>query len=235
MKGSQKPKKTGKKPAQKSLKERRTEKRAAAKTDALARRLTDRSASLGRRGQHGVEQVVELRGRDADRRVGRAVVEPDLAARPSWTRPHGKTTFGTSPIRSYGASGREDPLRQPVQHAGRLVEVEQCKADPVDAAADDLLDAVVDQQPAVLGSSGGGPMPMRSASHQAPSRGCRTCSGALQLTRSAERESRISPLRRRRTRSSGGGRGSTCRRSGAAAAPRSCPPAAGRSRGARRS
>jgi hypothetical protein len=31
MKGSQKPKKTGKKPAQKSLKERRTEKRAAAK------------------------------------------------------------------------------------------------------------------------------------------------------------------------------------------------------------
>jgi len=32
MKGSQKPKKTGKKPAQKSLKERRSEKRAAAKT-----------------------------------------------------------------------------------------------------------------------------------------------------------------------------------------------------------
>jgi len=31
MKGSEKPKKTGKKPAQKSLKERRTEKRAAAK------------------------------------------------------------------------------------------------------------------------------------------------------------------------------------------------------------
>ena len=38
MKGSQKPKKTGKKPAQKSLKERRSEKRAAAKT----------SRSLGR-------------------------------------------------------------------------------------------------------------------------------------------------------------------------------------------
>ena len=37
---------------------------------------------------------------------------------------------------------------------------------------------------------------MRLESHQAPSRGCSTCSGALQSTRSAERERRIAPCGR---------------------------------------
>ena len=54
MKGSQKPKKLGKKPAQKTLKERRTAKRAAAKhasrgLDVYRKTRTERELELGRR------------------------------------------------------------------------------------------------------------------------------------------------------------------------------------------
>ena len=66
-------------------------------------------------------------------------------------RPHGKIAFPTSPVRSYGACGREDPFRGAMQHARRLLEVEQREPEAVDRAADRLLDPVVDQQPAVLG------------------------------------------------------------------------------------
>ena len=147
MKGSQKPKKTGKKPAQKSLKERRSEKRAAAKTVAVARRVSGQAGAA----QHGVEQIVEAGGRKANRGVRCAVVEPDLVRRPivdEAAREHGVRDVADPLVRRIG---REDPLRQPMEDAGRLVEVEQGEPDAVDAAADHLLDAVVDQQPAVLG------------------------------------------------------------------------------------
>ena len=46
---------------------------------------------------------------------------------------------------------REHPVGGSAKHARRLLEVEQRETDPVDRAGDRLLDAVVDEQPAVLG------------------------------------------------------------------------------------
>jgi hypothetical protein len=50
-----------------------------------------------------------------------------------------------------GSERREDPVGKASQDACRLVEVEQGDADAVDVAADGVLDAVVEEQPAVLG------------------------------------------------------------------------------------
>ena len=229
MKGSQKPKKTGKKPAQKSLKERRIGE-ARGGEDSRARSTSEPTAGSGQAARPARRRA----GRRAARSRGRSTCRrrrSRAGSRPSSGRGRdrtGRRRSGTSPIRSYGAAGARIHSRQPVQDAGRLVEVEQRETDPVDAAADRLLDAVVDQEPAVLGlAAAAARCRSGSESHQAPSRGCSTCSGALQLTRSVGAREQDLAVRRRRTRSSGGGRGSTCRRSGAAAAPRSCPRAAG--------
>src|SRR5579863_4490569 len=47
---------------------------------------------------------------------------------------------------------RQDPAGKPAQDARRILEVEQSEADAVDLARDRVLDAVVDEQPAVLGA-----------------------------------------------------------------------------------
>ena len=69
----------------------------------------------------------------------------------SCKRPQGKTTLGTSPVRSYGASGPRIQLGRRPEDARRLLEIEQREADAVHLAGDRVLHAVVDEEPAVLG------------------------------------------------------------------------------------
>src|SRR4051812_33568080 len=116
------------------------------------RAAAERGSGLGRRREHRLEQLVEPCGREADRGVGGPVVEADVAARRVVDEAAGEDDVGDVAGALVGRDGCEHPPGEAAQDAGRLVEVEQREADAVDLAGDGLLDAVVDQQPAVLGT-----------------------------------------------------------------------------------
>jgi hypothetical protein len=150
-------------------------------------------SAFERRGEHSSEQIVELR---ASR--GRSRCRPRRsrgAARRSPRRGRGRTgrrRSGTSPCARTGRAVR-GPTRQAAQHARRLVEVEQREPHAVDAAGDRLLDAVVDQQPAVLGLERrrADADPQRVPPRAGPR--LEHLLGRAPACRSAERETKISP------------------------------------------
>src|SRR5204863_6772698 len=107
-------------------------------------------SGVGRAGEHGIEEVVELGGGEADRAVGGAVVETDLAAGVV-DEAAGEDDVGDVAGPLVGCERGEDPGRKPAKDAGRLVEVEEGEPDPVDLTGDGVLDAVIEEQPALVG------------------------------------------------------------------------------------
>ena len=107
---------------------------------------------LARCAEHGLEKILESRGCNTDRAVGGAVVEADLVAAGIVNDPAGKDDVRHIAGSLVGGERSEDPVGEASQNARRVVEIEQGEADPVDLAGDGLFDAVVEEQPAVLGS-----------------------------------------------------------------------------------
>ncbi len=178
--------------------------------------------------------VVELCRREADRRVGGAVVETQVSrsrGRGSARRgrahsahlPRARTPRGArAPSRRFGEA-RASATRG---RAGRG------RSDRSPRSTVSLTPWYTSSHPCSVLSSGG-PIPIRSESHQAPRRGCITTSGALQLRRSEERESAMPGCEPLRSRTSDGGRESISRRRARGEERRSCPRARRRSRVAR--
>src|SRR5690348_10572900 len=107
--------------------------------------------ALARCGEDRVQEVVESRGGDADGAVGGAVVEANLVAAGVVNKPAGEDDVWDVACALVWSERRKDPVGETSQDARRLVEVEQGEPDPIDLAADRVLDAVVEEQPAVIG------------------------------------------------------------------------------------
>ena len=93
------------------------------------------TAALGRCGEHGREQILELRRREADRRVGGSVVQPDLAAAFVVDEPAGEDDVRDVPIRARTprAARRSTPGADAAggsARRGRGVRARPCRCSP---------------------------------------------------------------------------------------------------------